>query len=31
MMPHPERRMSETVGGADGGRLLSAIFEASQS
>jgi phosphoribosylformylglycinamidine synthase len=31
MMPHPERRMSETVGGADGRRLLSAIFEASQS
>ena len=31
MMPHPERKMSATVGGADGRRLLTAIIEASQS
>ena len=31
MMPHPERKMSDTVGGADGRRLLTAIIEASQS
>ena len=31
MMPHPERKMSATVGGADGRRLLTAIIEASPS
>jgi phosphoribosylformylglycinamidine synthase len=31
LMPHPERMMSETVGGDDGHTMLSAIIEASQS
>lgn len=31
MMPHPERKMSDAVGGSDGRRLLKAIIEASQS
>ena len=31
MMPHPERKMSDIVGGSDGRRLLTAIIEASQS
>ena len=31
MMPHPERMMSDAVGGSDGRTLLSAIIEASRS
>jgi len=31
LMPHPERRMSAEVGGADGRTMLTAIFEACQS
>jgi phosphoribosylformylglycinamidine synthase I len=31
LMPHPERRMSAEVGGADGRAMLTAIFEACQS
>ena len=28
LMPHPERKMSEAVGGSDGHRMLSAVIEA---
>ena len=31
LMPHPERKMEEAVGGSDGRRMLAAIIEASQS
>ena len=31
MMPHPERMMSQTVGGSDGRTLLAAVIEASLS
>ena len=31
MMPHPERMMSDIIGGSDGRALLNAVIEASQS
>ena len=31
LMPHPERKMSEAVGGSDGRRMLSAVIEACGS
>lgn len=31
LMPHPERMMSDAVGGTDGRRMLTAIIEATQS
>ena len=31
MMPHPERMMSDAIGGTDGRALLNAVIEASQS
>ena len=31
MMPHPERMMSDAIGGTDGRTLLNAVIEASQS
>ena len=31
LMPHPERKMSEAVGGSDGCRMLTAVIEACES